>query len=274
MKTFALCLVLLIAASNATSLFDKYPINYSPKRSIMTLLTQVEAQLKNHGPLDAITRMLNDFVTEITEEQVQHDNLFATQQAECAKEFAFRQAEVEAAVAAIQEATETLDGCNSQKIRAEQDLVVTKNQLAENRNLLAQVEETRRREAYVFETATEVYEVSSRAVDEALVILEEIWAGEASFVQLTRHVNGMFKNAVKIRKAHYLTNVMSALAQLASKDLQGDEALLERVKNMLTNFREKVEVEFQAAAAAEAAAIDAYNLEKARLEAAIEHLTQ
>jgi len=138
---------------------------------------------------------------------------------------------------------------------------------------LAQVEETRRREAYAFETATEVYTLGSRAVDEALVILEEIWAGEASFVQLTRHVNGMFKTACKIRKAHYMTNVMSALAQLASKDIQGDEAILERVKNMLTNFREKIEGEFQAAAAAEAAAIDAYNAEKARLEAAIEHLS-
>lgn len=116
-------------------------------------------------------------------------------------------------------------------------MVVTKKQLAENRNLLAQTEETRRREAFVFETSTTVYQVSSRAVDEALVILEEIWAGEASFVQLAKHVNGMFKNAVKLRKAHYLTNVMSALAQLASKGLQGDEALLERVKNMLTNFR-------------------------------------
>jgi hypothetical protein len=48
--------------------------------------------------------------------------------------------------------------------------------------MLATVEETRRREAYAFETATEVYKIASSAVDEALVILEEIWAGEASFV--------------------------------------------------------------------------------------------
>jgi hypothetical protein len=54
--------------------------------------------------------------------------------------------------------------------------------LAENRNLLATVEETRRREAYAFETATEVYNVCTRAASEALVILEEIWSGEASFV--------------------------------------------------------------------------------------------
>jgi len=86
-------------------------------------------------------------------------------------------------------------------------------------------------------------------------------------------MNGMLKNSIKIRKAHLLTGIMSALAQLASKDLQGDEAMLERVKTMLTNFREKVEADYQEAAVAEQAAVEAYNVEKARLESTIEHLT-
>lgn len=45
----------------------------------MTLLTQVEIKLKAGGPLDAINRMLSDFVTEVTTEQAQHDQLFASQ---------------------------------------------------------------------------------------------------------------------------------------------------------------------------------------------------
>jgi len=68
MKLLALCLIILIASSHATSLFDKYPLNFSSKRSIMTLLTQVESKLKAGGPLDAINRMLDDFVTEVTTE--------------------------------------------------------------------------------------------------------------------------------------------------------------------------------------------------------------
>ncbi len=66
MRTAALCLILLIVSANATSLFDKYPLNFSAKRSIMTLLTQVEAKLKMGGPLDAITKLLEDFVTEVS----------------------------------------------------------------------------------------------------------------------------------------------------------------------------------------------------------------
>jgi hypothetical protein len=41
---------------------------------------------------------------------------------------------------------------------------------------------------------------------------------------------------------------------------------------MLTNFREKVEAEYQSAVAAENAAVAAYNEDKARLEATIAHL--
>jgi hypothetical protein len=34
----------------------------------MTLLTQVEAHLKAGGPLDAVTRLLEDFVKAVTDE--------------------------------------------------------------------------------------------------------------------------------------------------------------------------------------------------------------
>lgn len=54
--------------------------------------------------------------------------------------------------------------------------------------------------------------MTSKAVDEALLILEEIWSGENNFLQLNKHINGMLKSAVKIRKAHLLGGVMSALA--------------------------------------------------------------
>jgi hypothetical protein len=36
-------------------------LNFSPKRSIFNLLTQIEAKLKVGGPLDSITKMLDEF---------------------------------------------------------------------------------------------------------------------------------------------------------------------------------------------------------------------
>lgn len=85
-------------------------------------------------------------------------------------------------------------------------------------------------------------------------------------------MNGMLKNAVKIRKVHHLAGVMSALSQLASKELQADEALFEKVKTMLTNFRVKIQEEYEAEAESEQNAIAAYNEDKSRLTILIENL--
>lgn len=79
MKSIAICLIVMLACASAVKLTlqDKYPLNFSPKRSIMTLLTQIEAKIKAGGPMDAITKMLDDFKTEITNEQLTHDALWA-----------------------------------------------------------------------------------------------------------------------------------------------------------------------------------------------------
>lgn len=77
MFKLAFVFLLAIAGMHSATLMERFPINYSPKRSIMTLLTQVENKLKTGGPLDAIQKMLSDFQTEVNEEQANHDQLWA-----------------------------------------------------------------------------------------------------------------------------------------------------------------------------------------------------
>jgi len=79
MKTAAILLLVIAATAFAASsdMFSEMPLNFGSSRSILTLLTQVEAKLKTNGPLDAITRMLDDFKKTVTDEQLAHDNLFA-----------------------------------------------------------------------------------------------------------------------------------------------------------------------------------------------------
>lgn len=114
--------------------------------------------------------------------------------------------------------------------------------------------------------------MANRAVDEALVILEEIWSGESTFAQLNRHVNGLLKTAVKIRKAHLMGGIMSAMAQLGSSEVQADEELLNRVKNLLTNFKDNLVEKFNNSSQAEQAAIEEFKSEKARLEGMVSQL--
>jgi hypothetical protein len=65
----------MIAATSGLQMFEKYPalINFSAKRSIMSVMAQVEAHLKNGGPMDAITRILAEFEQSIHAEQLAHD---------------------------------------------------------------------------------------------------------------------------------------------------------------------------------------------------------
>lgn len=124
----------------------------------MTLMTQVESKLKSGGPLDAITKALDDFQASITVEQTSHDNLLKKQTGECETEFTFRNREIGDANGALKEATETLDGCTTQNQRAEGDFAMTKKQLSENRNFLGSLVETRKREAKFFDVETETYQ--------------------------------------------------------------------------------------------------------------------
>jgi hypothetical protein len=57
---------------------EKFPgmFHFREKRSIMNIMTQVEATMKNGGPLDAITRLLDEYDSEIRNEQIAHDALY------------------------------------------------------------------------------------------------------------------------------------------------------------------------------------------------------
>jgi hypothetical protein len=146
MRTSAILLLVLVASVTASDMFSEMPLNFGASRSILTLLTQVEAKLKTNGPLDAITRMLDDFKKQVTDEQLAHDNLFARQEKECASEYEFREKEVREAEGALKSATETLNGCQAQSVRAKGDLEATKAQLIDNRNFLTSLISVRKQE--------------------------------------------------------------------------------------------------------------------------------
>mmetsp|Transcript_8896 Transcript_8896/g.1236 ORF Transcript_8896/g.1236 Transcript_8896/m.1236 type:complete len:92 (-) Transcript_8896:480-755(-) len=88
---------------------------------------------------------------------------------------------------------------------------------------------------------------------------------------MNAHTNKMLKGALKIRKAHYLSGVMSALAQLGNAEAV-DADVVARIRTLIENYISKIEGNFAEEAAAESAAIEEFNNEKARLEDTIDHL--
>ncbi len=55
-----------------------------------------------------------------------------------------------------------------------------------------------------------------RVLEEALVIVQELFNGEAQFVQVAKHSNLLLKHAAEINNARALGPLMAALVQLGS----------------------------------------------------------
>jgi septal ring factor EnvC (AmiA/AmiB activator) len=235
----AVFIVALIACASATSLFTQFPMDFSKRRSILAVLTQVETQLKMGGPLDAITKALDDFKNAIEEEQATHDALKDKQDQECEEEFKLREEAVAEAESALKEATETLDGCKAQKVRADGDLAITKKQLAENQQFLINAVNARQKEHYEFETLQGKHEQVVAAIDAAINYINDFAASEqksASFAQLTKHANKILIMAVQIQTVHHMGPALSALAQLGTQE-ESDDAFIEELKNIFRKFR-------------------------------------
>jgi hypothetical protein len=242
---------------------------------MMTLLTQIEATMKAGGPLDAIEKMLVDFKQTITEEQVTHDNLHTRQVEECSGETDYRDKEIADAKAAIAASTETLNGCEAQQLRAVGDLAITKRALNENRSYLVLIEESRRRDAYDYETNTNALSAIIKAVEESLVILETISSGEEEFITLTKHTNAIARATSQINKVKLLGPTLAVFTQLAlQSNIEFDEALLNRAKTVLNHLRDQFNEEFQNAVEAENNAIAVFTEDKARVEAIVANLEE
>jgi hypothetical protein len=75
-----------------------------------------------------------------------------------------------------------------------------------------------------------------KGLEEALVILEEIWQGSKSFAELTKQAHKVLIKASQVNKVRSLAPLMSAFVQLSLSSAEAmDEAALQRAKTLLSN---------------------------------------
>jgi hypothetical protein len=216
-------------------------MNTKKERSIVEVMVQVEAALKTNGPLEIVTRTLDNFEHEITSEQASHDELIERSRVECASEFDFRRREVADATAALREGQATLEGAQDQLRRASSDLKFVSGSLVDYREYIENLSERRVREANEFAQEQSTYELDVAAVSEAVELLEGIFSGEEEFVQLAKHSHKLFKAAMRSGKPDTYADTFAALASLSSRQADADVEILERVRNVLSNLHESIE---------------------------------
>jgi exonuclease VII small subunit len=271
----AVCLAVMVLCANATTNFKVFPpMNLKPARNLVSVLTQVEAQIKSGGPLEIINEVLDGFQHEIVQEQAAHDELHARATTECESEFDFRRREVNDANSALKEGETTLAGCTDQLRRAQADLKFVTSSDTETQQYYAELLDRRAREAADFESEKKAYEHDSAALDGALDILEEIFEGEADFIQLARHSQKMLKSAIASGNADKYAGAFTALASLANSQGGADSELLDRLKNVLANVREALEAAFEESTNFEAQNQEAFDSIKATLGTTITELAE
>lgn len=266
---FALFCIALLATANCMTLMEKYPVNFSQKRSILNLMVQIESHIKNGGPMDAITNILGDFKTEIENEQIAANELAEENAASCTEELTFRDNAIKEATLAVKEATTTLDGCVTQLARAELDLKAADNQLAASRQQLGQLERARIEESALYQTDIIAFKALHNGIGEALTMIDQMAAGQGSFVQVSKHINKVVLMAVQVKQLDGMAGLLTALVQL--KDSSTD-ALFTKLRGLFTNFLNDNDTKHKECIAKEAEAVAHYNQVKARLSATIKKL--
>lgn len=240
-KYQALFLILLVTSSLATSLFKKYPINYSSKRNLFAVLSEIKTKIQSGGAMNAVIKLLDDITSEVQNEQTNHDAVAAQEQAQCQSEVDFRNKEISDATDALNSANSQLTSCQASLTRAQNDLsnnVLSQQDLNDQK---AQIDLIRSQDNALYLERVQDHQDAVQAIDVALELLDEIFSGEESFVQLSTLSAKMLKHSIKLRATRHYSPVVSVFAQIAAKKVLADSASLEKVRDLLQSLRTNVE---------------------------------
>lgn len=136
----------------------------------------------------------------------------------------------------LQAATGTLNGCTTQRGKAQAELGTTSDQLIQTRQHLSLIQEVRRVEQENYSRAAVVSNDALRALEDCQDLANQLLKGTASLAQLTDHTGKMIKQAVHLGKTAAYSAVFASLARLSLaeevnvSDVERLQALLETLR--------------------------------------------
>lgn len=270
-----LCLFLLILLLNSSismSLFHKYPLNYSSKRNLFKVLSEVRSKIESGGALSSVLQLLTDLKTEVQNEQSSHDSVAKEQQFQCETELSFRAKEISDANTALSSANSQLTSCKNSLVRAQADLsnnVLSQQSLTEQKTQMISLRE---QEKNTYLQRVQDHQEALDSIEIALDLLDEIFSGEESFVQLSTLSTKMLKNAIKIKATRQYAAIISIFAQIAGRKVAADSVALEKVRQLLESLKENVENSLGSYQTEESEAVEAYEQRLEDLDQSFEEL--
>jgi hypothetical protein len=98
----------------------------------------------------------------------------------------------------------------------------------------------RRAQSTVYVSRVKDHEFAIHAIDEALGMLDDIFSGSASFAQLAKVSASMMNSAIQLKATSEYAPVCAVFAQIASKKVVGDPAVLEKIRGLLRRLRNNI----------------------------------
>ena len=129
-KQIFICMLIILASY--ASMTDKYP-TFKKMRSIITIMSQVQSKMSTSSPLKDIMDLLLNYLSQIEEEQLNHNVLLQKSSQECEDEGSYRVRQIEDGSTAQTQAQTILEHCEKQNLRASSEQESTSKQLTETR---------------------------------------------------------------------------------------------------------------------------------------------
>jgi septal ring factor EnvC (AmiA/AmiB activator) len=211
--------------------------------------------------VDYIDTLRNDVVAE----QNAHQTLAEQQDAECERELAFRNTEVNAANNSLIASDTHLKKCSGALDQANTDLANLESQLEVVQGQLSNLEENRAAALALFQTHEQEHIDAINAVDEAFDILGEFAnsnaAGVALLAQLGKHITKQIKVSVASKFFMHYAPVIAFLAS-TPKDVTISSEDLDKLTGLFQKLRDNLEASLADLRDVEADAVESYNQQK------------
>lgn len=256
--------VLLIALVGSKALYtNKYQMDYSERRNIMQIMTEVESKLKSGHASETVNGVLDGFKDAVNQEQAIHDEVYQKQKNECDSEIGYRKTEVEDATNTLRDANLQIRGCTMQQGKTQSALASTGDNLIQNNQHLDLINDVRRQETANFNKAAVSFNDAINAIDDCIDLAGTFATGGGSFVQVAKMTARLAKHAVKLGKSSAYKAAMGALVQLTQEDSSTSD--VERLVQLLATLRTNLENAWNEFGSDNENSLAAFNEQKERI---------
>ncbi|CAD8090573.1 unnamed protein product [Paramecium sonneborni] len=230
--------LLAIIVLTQAGFVQKYPLNYSNKRNIMSIMTEVESKIQARNPLDTIKGILNSFKSEVASEQATHDEVYNAQKAECDSEIDYRSKEVQDANSILTSANGILKTARIIKGKTSATLEATEEILNTANRHIEMINSARKEDTQSYNRAAVSFNDAINAIDDSIDLATALAKGQVNFAQIAELSTKLLKSALATKLLQEFKQPMAALSSITQDEEAG---AAERLVQLLQTLRTAVE---------------------------------